>query len=235
MSFSPTDSKIYAPLFSEPEIAAIFADEQFVQALLAVEAALATAQGKLGIIPAAAATAIIDGTAALRIDFAALREGTEKAGLPIIDLLKQLRAQVGPTAADYVHWGATTQDIMDTALVLQMRAALVVIEGALRQVIHQLAALADQHRRTLMAGRTHSQQALPIPFGLKVAGWLAPLVRHQQRLTEIKPRILVVQFGGAAGTLASLGVYCGLMPRASARACCAPSRSLLRRQESPRR
>jgi 3-carboxy-cis,cis-muconate cycloisomerase len=205
MSFSPTDSKIYAPLFSEPEIAAIFADEQFVQALLAVEAALATAQGKLGIIPAAAATAIVGGTTALRIDFAALREGTEKAGLPIIDLLKQLRAQVGPTAADYVHWGATTQDIMDTALVLQMRAALVVIEGALRQVIHQLAALADQHRRTLMAGRTHSQQALPIPFGLKVAGWLAPLVRHQQRLTEIKPRILVVQFGGAAGTLASLG------------------------------
>jgi 3-carboxy-cis,cis-muconate cycloisomerase len=94
---------------------------------------------------------------------------------------------------------------MDTARVLQIRDALAILEETLDGVMHNLARLADQHRNTLMAGRTHSQQALPVPFGLKVAGWLAPLVRHQRRLAEMKPRLLVVQFGGAAGTLAVLG------------------------------
>jgi 3-carboxy-cis,cis-muconate cycloisomerase len=143
--------------------------------------------------------------ATFQVDFAALQAGTEQAGIPTLDLLRQLRAHIGPAAADYVHWGATSQDIMDTALVLQIRAALGLIEPSLATVITNLAGLAEQHRHTLMAGRTHSQQALPIPFGLKVAGWLAPLLRHRQRLAELKPRLLVVQFGGAAGTLASLG------------------------------
>lgn len=205
MSFSPTDSKIYGPLFSDVDIAAIFTDERFVGYLLEVETALATVQGRLGVIPAEAAAAIIEGAETLHVDFEALQAGTEKAGLPIIDLLRQLRAQVGGEAASFVHWGATTQDIMDTALVLQIRAALELIEPQLAAVIKNLAHLADRYRHTLMAGRTHSQQALPLPFGLKVATWLAPLLRHRQRLAELKPRLLVVQFGGAAGTLASLG------------------------------
>jgi 3-carboxy-cis,cis-muconate cycloisomerase len=205
MTFSPSDSKIYAPLFSEPQIARIFSDEQFVRYLLDVEAALASGQGQLGVIPAEAAAAIVAGAAALSVDFALLQTGTEKAGLPIIELIRQLREVVGEEAASYVHWGATTQDIMDTALVLQIRAALAVLEQSLFMVSKNLAGLAEQHRHTLMAGRTHSQQALPLPFGLKVAGWLAPLLRHRQRLTELKARLLVVQFGGAAGTLASLG------------------------------
>ena len=204
MTFSPTDSKIYAPLFSDPDIGAIFSDEQFVRYLLQVEAALATAQGRLGVIPAEAAQKIAAGAAALRVDFEQLQAGTEKAGVPIIELVRQLREQVGGEAASYVHWGATTQDIMDTALILQIRAAFSTMENTLLKVIKNLAQLADQHRHTLMAGRTHSQQALPILFGLKVAGWLAPLLRGRQRLTELKPRLLVVQFGGAAGTLASL-------------------------------
>ena len=205
MAFSPADSKIYAPLFSDPEIAATFSDEQFVAYLVEVEAALARGQGRLGVIPAEAADKITTGVATFQVDFSALQTGTEKAGLPIIDLVRQLQAQVGREAAPYLHWGATTQDIMDTALVLQIRSALTIMESRLLEVIGHLARLAGRHRRALMAGRTHSQQALPIPFGLKVAGWLAPLLRHRQRLSELKPRLLVVQFGGAAGTLASLG------------------------------
>jgi 3-carboxy-cis,cis-muconate cycloisomerase len=205
MTFSPTDSKIYAPLFSDPNIAPIFSDDQFVRYLLEVEAALTTAQGKLGVIPADVAEQIVLKAATIHVNFEQLQTGMEQAGLPIIDLVRQLREQVGGEAASYVHWGATTQDIMDTALVLQIRAALDILEKSLLSVIKNLVRLAGQHRATLMAGRTHSQQALPIPFGLKVAGWLAPLLRHRQRLIELKPRLLVVQFGGAAGTLASLG------------------------------
>lgn len=205
MTFSPTDSKIYAPLFSDPDMAAIFADEQSVRYWLEVEAALARVQGRLGVIPAEAAEQIVAGVAAFQADFHALQAGVEKAGVPIIELVRQLRAQVGGTAAGYVHWGATTQDIMDTALILQIREALYSLEQTLLSVIKNLAGLANQHRTTLMVGRTHSQQALPMPFGLKVAGWLAPLLRHRQRLAELKPRLLVVQLGGAAGTLAALG------------------------------
>jgi 3-carboxy-cis,cis-muconate cycloisomerase len=204
MAFSPTDSKIFAPLFGDEVVAGIFADDHFGQLMLQFEAALAQVQGRLGIIPAKAGQQIAAAAATLRIDFNELQAETEKAGVPVIGLVKQLRGAVGD-AADYVHWGATTQDVMDTALILQLRASLDHIEPTLQQLITQLAQLAGQHRHTVMAGRTHSQQALPIPFGLKVAGWLAPLLRHRQRLAESKPRLLVVQFGGAAGTLASLG------------------------------
>jgi 3-carboxy-cis,cis-muconate cycloisomerase len=139
------------------------------------------------------------------VDFDGLRSGTEQAGFPVIELVRQLQTHVGNGTAEYVHWSATTQDVMDTALVLQIRAAIAILEPGLKTLIQSLARLADQHRHTLMAGRTHSQQALPIPFGLKVAGWLAPLIRHYERLSQLKPRLLVLQFGGAAGTLAALG------------------------------
>ncbi|MCB0212459.1 MAG: 3-carboxy-cis,cis-muconate cycloisomerase [Anaerolineae bacterium] len=205
MAFSPTDSTLFAPLFSDPNLASIFSDAQFVAYLLQVEAALAKVQGRLGVIPAEAVEPIVQATQTLTVDFDALRVGIDQAGVPIIALLKQLRGEVGGEAASYVHWGATTQDIMDTALVLQLQVALTLLEPVLSAVIHNLARLADAHRQTVMAGRTRSQQAMPIPFGLKVAGWLAPLLRHRQRLAELKPRLLVVQFGGAVGTLASLG------------------------------
>ena len=205
MSLSAIDSKLFSPLFSDAEIAKLFADEHFVRQLLLVEAALANAQGKLGIIPAKAAERIANAAATLTVDWAKLQSATEQAGFPIIELVNQLRKAINSEAADFVHWGATTQDIMDSALVLQLQAALRLLEAKLTAVIANLAKLADAHRETLMAGRTHSQQALPITFGLKVAGWIAPLLRHQQRLSELKPRLLVVQLGGAAGTLAALG------------------------------
>ncbi len=205
MPFSPSDSSIFAPLFSDPAMAGIFSDEHFVQRLLEVESALARVQARLGLIPPPAAEDIEAACRTLLVDLAQLKDATERDGFPVIGLLEQIRAQVGAAAAGYVHFGATTQDIMDTALILQVRAGLDLLEADLNHLIHQLAALADQHRHTLMAGRTHSQQALPITFGFKVANWLAPLVRHRQRLAEIKPRLLAAQFGGAVGTLAALG------------------------------
>ncbi len=205
MALSPTDSQLFAPLFGDAAIAEQFSDTRFVRTMLDVEAALAAVQGQLRIIPIEAADQIVAGAKTLEVNIEQLQAGLEKSGVPVIDLVRQLRAHVGQEAADYVHWGATTQDIVDTTRVLQIRAALVSMEQTLAEIITGLAQLADQHRHTLMAGRTHSQQALPIPFGLKVANWLAPLLRHRQRLAEMKPRLLVVQFGGAAGTLAALG------------------------------
>ena len=210
MPFSPSDSSLFAPLFGDPAMAGLFSDEQFVRRLLEVEGALACAQARLGVIPALEAERIQAACRTLAVDMAQLSAATERDGFPIIGLIGQVRAQVGAPASDFVHFGATTQDIMDTALILQARAALELLEADLNNLVHRLAALADQHRHTLMAGRTHSQQALPITFGFKVANWLVPLTRHRQRLAEIRPRLLVVQLGGAVGTLAALG-EAGLM------------------------
>lgn len=205
MAFSPADSELFAPLFGVTELAAIFSDAQFVKYLLRVEGALARVEGALGVIPSDAADSISAVCESMDVDIAALRAGMQQDGLPISALVKQIQAQAGSEAAAFVHRGATTQDIMDTALVLQIRHALIVLDNKLRPVIHALASLAEKHRDTLMAGRTHSQQALPITFGFKVATWLAPLLRHYERLQEIQARVLMVQFGGAVGTLAALG------------------------------
>jgi 3-carboxy-cis,cis-muconate cycloisomerase len=201
---TPLDSTIFAPLFADAEISALLTDEAYVGALLEVEAALARAQAKIGIIPATAAEQISRVKAA-DIDITALTKGTIRSGFPIIALVQQLRKQAGGEAAPYVHWGATTQDIMDTASVLQMRAAIEIFKPAILNIIRRLSDLAQRHRTTVLAGRTHGQQALPITFGLKVASWMAPMMRHAERIDEMLSRLLVVQFGGAAGTLAALG------------------------------
>lgn len=199
------NSALFAPLFSEPRLAHLLSDEAFLAEMLRVEVALAIVEARLGIIPAEAAERIAQAAVNFAPNHSALQNGLEKSGVPTIDFIRQFREHVGGDAASYVHWGATTQDIMDTALVLQLQNAITHFEGQLSAFIHNLAALADIHRHTLMAGRTHSQHALPITFGLKVAGWLSPLLRHKTRLKELKTRLLVVQFSGAAGTLASLG------------------------------
>src|SRR5258705_1955443 len=198
------DSAIFGPLFSDDEIATLLSDAAFVRALVEVEIALARAEARTGVIPANAAEQIAHAQAE-KIDVAALAKGTARSGFPIIALVQELRKQVSADAAPFVHWGATTQDIMDTACVLQLRAAIKLFKPRLGEVVRHLSALADRHRNTILAARTHGQQALPVTFGLKVANWLAPLVRHLQRIEEIQPRLLVVQFGGAAGTLAALG------------------------------
>ena len=198
------DSGIFGPLFNDDEIAQQLSDDAFVRALVEVEVALARAEARAGVIPPPPADQIAKAQAG-KIDVAALTEGAVRSGFPIIALVHALRKQVGAEAAAYVHWGATTQDIMDTACVLQLRAVTDLFKTRLSGIARHLGALCDRHRKTVLAGRTHSQQALPITFGLKAAAWLAPLIRHAERLEEMLPRVLVVQFGGAAGTLAALG------------------------------
>lgn len=201
---TPLDSAIFAPLFTDEEVASLLSDDAFVHALVEVEIALGRAEGRAGIIPAQAAEQITKATAD-KVDIAALAKGTSRSGFPIIALVQEIRKQVEPDAAPFVHWGATTQDIMDTACVLQLRAVIKVLRSRLVEITRHLSVLADRHRNTVLAGRTHGQQALPITFGLKVASWVAPLLRHIERLAEMSPRLFVVQFGGAAGTLAALG------------------------------
>jgi 3-carboxy-cis,cis-muconate cycloisomerase len=170
-----------------------------------VEAALARAEAKAGIIPEGAAEEICAAARSVNADLQQIAKGTARDGFPVIALVQALRQEAGPQAAPYVHWGATTQDIIDTAVVLQCRSAIALFKGRLSKIGRSLAGLADRHRSTILAGRTHSQQALPITFGLKAANWLAPLARHRERLDEICTRLLVIQFGGASGTLAALG------------------------------
>jgi 3-carboxy-cis,cis-muconate cycloisomerase len=205
MSVNPADSLLLGGLFGSDEMRAIFDERGFVQKMLEVEAALARVEARLGLIPESAAQAI---TAAVQVDRLSLKEIGESArtvGAPVVGLVKALGRAAGGDADRYVHWGATTQDIMDTALVLQMREGLALAERRLRALIAALADHARQHRATVMAGRSFLQHALPITFGYKCAVWLAPFLDHLTRLDELRARVLVVQFGGAVGTLASLG------------------------------
>jgi 3-carboxy-cis,cis-muconate cycloisomerase len=203
-----TPHSLLTAQFEDEVVTGTFSDAQLIQRVLQAEVALARAETKVGIIPHQAAEAIAQSAATLQVDKARLLVETERDGVPITELVKQLRAHVvlmDEEAAQYVHWGATTQDILDTALILQIREALKVVAGNLQSLISNLSSLANAHRHTLMAGRTHSQQALPITFGFKVAGWLAPLLRHRERLAQLQPRLLVAQLGGAVGTLAAVG------------------------------
>ncbi len=198
------DSILFRDAFGTQNMRDVFSDRSLIQHYIDVEIALARAEARCGVIPAAAAERIARESLVDRIDLERMRHETELVGYPILPLVHQVAEHCGE-AGRYVHWGATTQDIMDTASVLQVRQALQLVERDLAALRDILAALAEQHRDTAMAGRTHLQQALPITFGYKAAIWLTMFDRHQERLAELRPRVLVVQFGGAAGTLASLG------------------------------
>ncbi|MGB9365781.1 MAG: 3-carboxy-cis,cis-muconate cycloisomerase [Xanthobacteraceae bacterium] len=198
------DSDIFKDLFGTSDMRAVFSDDNLIERQVECEIALAVAQGRLGVIPQEAADAIAKLAPAVEIDRAELKRDAENVGYPILGLVRQLSQKLGE-AGRYVHWGATTQDIVDTATVLQIRAGLAIVERDLTAVSAALANLAEKYRDTAMAGRTHLQQALPITFGYKCAIWLSMMQRHAERLRELKPRALVAQLGGAAGTLASLG------------------------------
>lgn len=199
---------LLGPLFAPGEIRAVFSDQACLQGMLDFEAALARAAARTGVIPRKAAASIAACCRADRLDVEALAKAAPNGGNLAIPLVKQLTALVAKEnaeAARFVHWGATSQDAIDTGLVLQLRAALPLIEADLKRLSAALAALAKKHRKTTQVGRTWLQQALPVTFGLKVAGWLDGIERQRARLNETKARLLVVQFGGAAGTLAALG------------------------------
>src|SRR4051794_18166268 len=198
------DSDIFKDMFGTAEMRAVFSDDNLLKCYVEAEVALAVAQGGLGVIPREAADAIAKLAPTVTLDRDALKHEAENVGYPILGLVRQLSQKLGE-AGRYVHWGATTQDIMDTGTVLQIRAALTIVERDLEAVSAALAGLAQKYRDTPMPGRTHLQQALPITFGYKCAIWLSMMDRHAARLRELKPRVLVAQLGGAAGTLASLG------------------------------
>src|SRR5256885_4106092 len=198
------DSDIFKDMLGTAEMRAVFSDENQLKCYVDAEVALAVAQGRTGVIPHEAADTIARLAPSVSIDREALKHEAENVGYPILGWVRQLSEKLGD-AGRYVHWGATTQDVVDTATVLQIRAGLAIVERDLAAVSAALARLAAKHRDTPMAGRTHLQQALPITFGYKCAIWLSMMDRHAQRLREPKPRVLMAQLGGAAGTLASLG------------------------------
>ena len=198
------DSAIFRDMFGTPAMRDVFSDDGAVARYVAVEVALAVAEARVGLIPKDAAETIRQKADAKSLDMSKLKAETDLVGYPIVGVVHQLAKQCGE-AGRYVHWGATTQDIMDTATVLQVRDALALVDADLAAIETALKGLAEKHRSTVMAGRTHLQHALPVTFGYKAAIWLGMMQRHRQRLAELKPRVLVGQFAGAAGTLASLG------------------------------
>ncbi|MGI9463998.1 MAG: adenylosuccinate lyase [Aestuariivirgaceae bacterium] len=198
------DSRLFRDQFGTAEMRAVFSDEATLGGWLEAEVSLARAQADHGLIPARAAQTIHDCAKVDRFDFTQLRAGIAVAKHPLVPAIKALEAACGK-AGPYVHFGATTQDIMDTGMVLQIRTGWDIIERQLAELIAAIRKLARQHKATPMAGRTHGQHAVPITFGFKLAVIVAELRRHADRLSEARPRILVGQLSGAAGTLATLG------------------------------
>jgi 3-carboxy-cis,cis-muconate cycloisomerase len=192
-------------LFTAPEMAEIWSGVAHLRGMLTFEAALARAEARAGVIPIEAAEAVGRACRVEDFDAKGLWREAAIAGAPAIPLVRMLTERVPSEGRGYVHWGATSQDAVDTALVLQMRAGLDLLVERMREIGNLCAALATQYRTTPMAGRTLLQHALPIPFGLKAARWLALMTRQLTRLHEVRTRISVVQFGGAVGTLAALG------------------------------
>jgi 3-carboxy-cis,cis-muconate cycloisomerase len=199
------DSAVFRDIFTTPAMRAVWSDENRVQKYLDFEGALAKAQGKLGIIPKNAMSEIVKHCDAKLIDMAKLKEATERIGYPVLPVVQQLVKLCKNGLGEWSHWGATTQDITDTATIMQIREALDIIEKELNGISDALAKLAKKYRDTPMAGRSNLQQAVPITFGYKMATLLGAFERHKQRLKELRPRALVAEFGGAAGTLSSLG------------------------------
>ncbi|MGA2421835.1 MAG: 3-carboxy-cis,cis-muconate cycloisomerase [Candidatus Acidiferrum sp.] len=194
-------------LFRSPAIVASFTDAARIQGMLDFEAALARAEAASGIIPVTAGATITAKCREEFIDFAALQKSAANAGnlaIPLVHQLTALVAKEDAEAAGFVHWGVTSQDAIDTGFVLQLRPALAAMQRELRQLCERLAPLANQHRTTAMVGRTWLQHAVPTTFGAKVAGWLDALVRHLDRIEILQEHALVLQFGGAVGTLAAL-------------------------------
>jgi 3-carboxy-cis,cis-muconate cycloisomerase len=198
------DSLIFQGIFSTDEMRSVWSDENRTQHYLDIEAALAKVQGKLGIIPQEAADEIVSHCRLDQIDMAELRRQTERIGYPIIAVVNQINALCRDGLGEFCHWGATTQDITDTATVLQIREALDLVDDELTAISAGLARLAREHRDTPMIGRSNLQQAIPVTFGYKMAGLLSAIERHRERLGQLRERVLVGEFAGAAGTLASL-------------------------------
>jgi 3-carboxy-cis,cis-muconate cycloisomerase len=199
------DSDVYSDIFSTSAMRDVWSDRSRVQYYLDFEKALAITQAYLGVIPREAAEEISLHCNVDEIDFAKLKTATEHIGYPVLPVVQQLTTLCKDDLGQWCHWGATTQDITDTATVLQIRSAFELIELEMKAVSESLSRLARDHRNTPMIGRSNLQQAVPLTFGYKAAVWLAGVDRHIQRLDQLRRRVLLGEFGGAVGTLASLG------------------------------
>lgn len=204
MAASIIDSQIFQGIFGTEAMRQVWSDENRTAQYVAIERALAIVQGRLGLIPQEAADEIVSHCEIGQIDMARLREQTERIGYPILGVVTQINQLCRDGLGEYVHWGATTQDITDTATVLQIRQALQLVDDELAAIAQAMARLAREHRLTPMIGRSNLQQAIPVTFGYKIAGLLSAVLRHRERLAQLRERVLVGEFAGAAGTLASL-------------------------------
>jgi 3-carboxy-cis,cis-muconate cycloisomerase len=205
MPATTLDSIVFRDIFTTEDMRRVFSDEQRIAYYLEFEAALARVQARLNIIPAEAAQEIERTCRIENIDFVKLKRQTERIGYPVLPVVQQIVEKCAKGLGEWCHWGATTQDITDSATVMQIRAALELVEKDMEAIAAALADLARRYRDTPMAGRSNLQQAVPITFGFKAASLLAAMQRHRQRLAELRPRVLVGEFAGAAGTLSSLG------------------------------
>jgi len=206
MAASVFDSALYGKLFDAGEAARLFSDSAEVRAMLLVEGALARAQGTAGVIPETAAAAIHRAAMEVAIDPAAMAEATGNNGVSVPALVAAFReAMQAPEHAQFIHWGATSQDIMDTGLMLRLRQALALIEADLNATLAALATLAETHADLPMPARTYGQHATPTSFGAVVATWGAPLIGLLDELTALRASCLLVSLSGAAGTASALG------------------------------
>lgn len=205
MSLSVFDHPWLSALLGDAEIARHFSSDAELDAMLRFEVALAGAQSKLGLIPAAAADAIAAAATGFRPDLAMLATGTRRDGMVVPAWVDQLRRKIGEPHGQHVHFGSTSQDVLDTSLVLRLRPVLDILAARLATIDAGLDGLAQKYGKRPAMARTRMQRALPITWQDRIVAWRAPLIRHQQRLTELRPRLMVLQFGGPVGTLDKFG------------------------------
>ena len=208
MTSALNPSPLLTPLISSAAMRAVVDDRAHLQRMLDFEAALARAEAAVAVVPASCVDPIAAACKAERYDLAALGEAAARAGNlagPLVAALADEVAKSDAEAARFVHWGATAQDLIDSALMLELRAGIDALITDLNSAIDGFTAIAGRHRRTAAVARTSLQHALPMPFGLKLAGYAAALARSRERLRRLRKEALALQFGGAAGTLASLG------------------------------
>ncbi len=199
------DSFYFKDRFGTQAMRDVWSDRATIARWLEVEAALAAVEAELGLVPEKAAREIARKARVENLDLRSMKRGFDRTWNPVVPLLDELRRKLSRGARGVLHWGATSKNIFDTGMMLQVKESYGILEARLWTVMERLAALAEEHRHTLMAGRTHGQHAIPVTFGFKCAAWLDELLRHEERLVESRPRVLVGEFGGAVGTLAALG------------------------------
>ena len=202
---SAFDSFYLKDRYGSKAMRAIWSDRAMVQAWLDCEAALALAESDVGIVPVPLARVIAKAARVEKISLAAMRAEFDLTWNPVLPLVNALRARLPAKAAQWVHWGATSKNIMDTGSAIQIRATYRVVYDGLDRIERALLVLARKHRDTLMAARTHGQQAIPVTLGYKVAVWIDEIRRQRERLLESEKRVLVCEFGGAVGTMAATG------------------------------